>query len=647
MTFRHSLSSDCGRPTLMIEHFDNGRRAETPASMQAMTPTGMQSNAMLARRRAVVIAINLVTWMAVLAAAARILDHDGWSVLDSAVFLALIFATPWSVLGFWNAVIGLWVLHVRKDVIADVAPFMAAGQTSAPLAGRTAVLMTLRNEQPERALERFAIVKASLDATFDAPLDVSGQGGLFAYFVLSDTSIPEIAAAEEAAVAAWRARSTDGATIVYRRRTENTGFKAGNVRDFCLNAGRDFDYMVPLDADSLMTGDAIVRLVRMMDAHPRLGIVQSLVVGMPSSSAFARIFQFGMRLGMRSYTVGQAWWTADCGPFWGHNAIVRIAPFRDHCDLPILPGAPRLGGHILSHDQVEAVLMRRAGYDVRVLPLEDGSFEENPPDALTFIGRDVRWCQGNMQYIRLLAMPGLLAMSRFQLLWAILMFVGVPAWTLLIAALPFATHAGLQSGDFPAGEAKALYLTFLLMFLAPKIAGFIDAWLTPGEVTRFGGAVRFSLSAAIEVVFAFLQGAVSTIRTSLFMAGLLLGQSIVWSGQKRDATGITWRDATIALWPQLIFGVVVLTALALLSPTVLIWSLPLTAGYVAAIPFAVLTADPRLGAWLRRHGLAAIPEDFNCPAEVAMIVGAGTSRAGPLCRGSMRETRVCEGNSAP
>ena len=146
---------------------------------------------------------------------------------------------------------------------------------------------------------------------------------------------------------AWKAADPDRDRIVYRRRADNTGFKAGNVRDFCARWGKDFALMLPLDADSLMSGDQIVRLVRMMQAHPKIGILQSLVVGMPSASAFARIFQFGMRHGMRSYTMGQAWWVGDCGPFWGHNALVRIKPFHEQCDLPMLPGKPPLGGHVL------------------------------------------------------------------------------------------------------------------------------------------------------------------------------------------------------------------------------------------------------------------------------------------------------------
>jgi membrane glycosyltransferase len=309
----------------------------------------------------------------------------------------------------------------------------------------------------------------------------------------------------------------------------------------------------------------------------------------------------------------------DCGPFWGHNALVRIKPFVEECDLPMLPGSPPLGGHVLSHDQVEATLMRRAGYEVRVLPEERGSWEENPPTMLEFARRDVRWCQGNMQYVKLLDLPGLYPMSRFQLVWAILMFLGIPAWTAMIALLPVAAWQARAVPDFPTNLAFGLYVTFFTMYLMPKIAGLIDAMLTPGGVQRYGGWLTFIPSAALELAFSFLQGAVSTIRTSIFMVGLLFGKSVVWGGQSRDAQHLSWEDATYDLWPQTLFGAVVCGALIWIAPTVFWWSLPLTAGYLLAIPFAVLTADLRFGRALQRLGLCGIPEDFTPPAEVNSV----------------------------
>jgi membrane glycosyltransferase len=591
----------------------------------ALTPAGLQPTRILARRRALVASLNVATFLALAAAMAHVLGQGGWTLIDVAMFVCFLFAAPWSVLGFWNAAIGLWLLHGSEDAMQATAPFASAGEGDGPLAVSTAVLLTLRNEDPDRAFARLGIVKDSVDAT--------GQGTAFSYFVLSDTNDPAVAAAEEQAFARWRGSSDAPHRLHYRRRQDNEGFKAGNLRDFCRRWGHDFELMLPLDADSLMDGPTIVRMVRIMAAFPRIGILQSLVVGLPSRSAFARLFQFGMRHGMRPYTMGSAWWAGDCGPFWGHNALVRIAPFRDHCDLPLLPGGPPLGGHILSHDQVEAALMRRAGFEVRVLPQESGSWEENPPTVLEFTRRDLRWCQGNMQYFRLLGLPGLKQMSRFQLTWAILMFLGIPAWTLMfaLAALKPLDQADLAAG-FPAGVAISVYLVFILMFLAPKLAGFADVALTQGGLARYGGGARFALGAVCELAFSFLVGAATTLRTSLFMVGLLFGRSVTWSGQARDAHALSWSTSLAGLWPQTLFGFAVIGSLWANAPEALAWASPLLVGFPIAVPFAVLTAAPALGAWLARRGICAIPEEIAPPPEVLAlenpgIIPQGTVRA--------------------
>ena len=586
--------------------------AQEPGLDSGLTPAGLQRTSSLHARRLLVAGLNLATLAALLYGLSHVLAAGGWSLVDIVIFVAFLFGAPWTVLGFWNAAIGLWLLHGVEDGLERVAPFAAAGDEAAPLAIRTAILMTLRNEDPARAFRRLAIVKQSLDAT--------GEGAWFDYFVLSDTNDAAVAEAEERLAAAFAATIGDASRLTYRRRTDNAGYKAGNVRDFCERWGDRYELMLPLDADSVMSGDAIVKLTRMMQAWPKLGILQSLVVGMPSKSAFARIFQFGMRHGMRPYTMGSAWWIGDCGPFWGHNAMVRIAPFRDACHLPVLPGGPPLGGHVMSHDQVEATLMRRAGYEVRVLPVEMGSWEENPPTMLEFARRDLRWCLGNLQYLKLMDIPGLKFMSRFQLAWAILMFIGLPAWTLMIALLPLKVWQDRGILDYPAGLAAFLYVLFFTMYLSPKLSGFADILLSKDGTKRYGGTARFVTSSLIEVVFAFLQGAVSTFRTTIFMVGLAFGKAkIGWNGQARDAHALSFATAFEGLWPHLLFGLYIFGTLALLSPTVLIWSLPLTAGYLLAIPFAMLTASPALGRWFARRGLCGIPEDFDPPRELVAI----------------------------
>ena len=236
--------------------------------------------------------------------------------------------------------------------------------------------------------------------------------------------------------------------MTYRRREINTGFKAGNIRDFLERWGDRHDFMVTLDADSFMPAAGILRLVAIMQRDPRLGILQSLVIGMPSTSAFARLFQFGMRLGLRSWTIGSAWWQADCGRTGATTpSCARGALQAALCNRARLPARGILRGHILSHDQVEAALMRRAGFEVRVLPEEDGSWEENPPTLIEFLRRDQRWLQGTLQYVFFNGLPGQKPVSRLQLLFAMLMFTGSPAWIglWLLGTAMLATHAHTAS----------------------------------------------------------------------------------------------------------------------------------------------------------------------------------------------------------
>ncbi|WP_294537526.1 glucans biosynthesis glucosyltransferase MdoH [uncultured Rhodoblastus sp.] len=577
-----------------------------------LTPAGLQSRSTLRRRRMGVALANLGLYAALLVWLAAILGSDGWTLLRVGIFVAFAVATPWSVLGVCNSLLGFWLLHFRADALEQAAPFALPLEAS-PLKTRSAILMTLRNENPARAFARLRAIKASLDAL--------PEGAAFDFFVLSDTTATAIAQAEEAEFSLWREGMSDAERLHYRRRSENIGFKAGNIADFCEHWGGDYEFMIPLDADSLMDGATILRLARIGEAFAKIGIVQTLVVGAPSHSAFARIFQFGMRAGMRAYTMGATFWAGDCGPFWGHNALVRIAPFVAHCELPEL----KSGKPILSHDQIEAALMRRGGFEVRVLPVECGSFEENPPTLLDFVARETRWCRGNMQYPHLLGTPGLLPMSRFQLIWAISMFIGAPAWTaiLFLAALLPATE---NVAKIPAGSAKALYLLFLAFYLTPKLAGFFDAILQRGGLARYGGSLRFGAGVLAETFCSFIIGAATNLNITLLLATLPFGRKIEWGAQSRDVHGVSWRAATRAFWPHLLFGVVVVGVAAAFAPKLALWSLPLTAGYFLAIPFAVASASPKIGRWFFTRGLCGTPEEF-CTPEILRAVSSATEEA--------------------
>ena len=325
------------------------------------------------RRRVVfftLVGLSMVGLAWLLAAA---LSAGGLGPADFLLVVLFVVTLPWSVIGFWNATVGLVIMRFAHDPVAAVTPAAARITGDEPIRASTAILACIRNEPPEHVISHLVPLLEGISA--------HGMAHAFHVYVLSDTTDLALAAMERRHVTEFANAWSGRIEITYRRREDNIAFKAGNIRDFCDRWGKHHDFALVLDADSLMTADCVLRMVRIMQADARLGILQSLVTGMPSTSAFARIFQFGMRLGMRSYTIGSAWWQADCGPYWGHNALVRLEPFMTHCHLPILGDTALIPGHVLSHDQVEAVLMRRAGYEVRVLPEEGGSFEQNPSDA--------------------------------------------------------------------------------------------------------------------------------------------------------------------------------------------------------------------------------------------------------------------------
>ncbi|HEY6254424.1 MAG TPA: glucans biosynthesis glucosyltransferase MdoH, partial [Xanthobacteraceae bacterium] len=415
---------------------------------------------------------------------------------------------------------------------------------------------------------------------------------------------------------AWRNRIA----VSYRRRTLNAGFKAGNIRDFCDRWGSAQDFALVLDADSVMTAPAVLRLVRIMQVAPRLGILQSLVIGMPSTSAFARLFQFGMRLSMRSYTIGSAWWQGDCGPYWGHNAIIRLAPFIANCHLPVLSERALVAGHVLSHDQVEAVLMRRAGFEVRVLAEEGGSFEQNPPTLIEFIRRDLRWCQGNMQYWHFLVMRGLKPVSRYQLGFAILMFLGSPAWMgLLVLGSATLAAAGSPDAFIRRDAGMALFVTVLVMWFAPNIATAIDVLARRELRQAFGGGIRFGLSALAQTIFVLLLLPIMWFGHTLFLARLLLGRSVGWTVQARDDHEVPLALAARQLWPQTLLGLGTMTLLGRTVPAAIPYALFIAGGLVASIPFAVATAAPGLGRALVRVGFCRLPEETAPPAELEAL----------------------------
>jgi len=511
------------------------------------SPLNIGNNKGITGRRALFATLVVISITALLAIAGAALSAGGIDTLDVVLLVLFAITLPWSVIGFWNATIGFLLMRFSRDPVGAVTPVARGICGDEAITAKTAIAIFVRNEPPERVIR-------NLDAMM-RELANAGAGDRFDLYVLSDTSHADVAVLEEQGFGALAAEWQGRIPVIYRRREINTGFKAGNFWDFCERWGDRYEFAVTLDTDSFMTSAAILRMVRIMQASPQLGILQGLVVGLPSTSAFARIFQFGMRLGMRSWTIGSAWWQGDCGPYWGHNAVVRIAPFKAHCHIPKLPGTGVLSGYVLSHDQVEAALMRRAGYEVRVLPEEDLGWEENPPTLIEYLRRDQRWTQGTLQYGAFLFQPGMKTVSRFQLGFAMLMFLGSPAWIgLLVVGVIAAAFAPTPADFIRPDVGTLLMVVILVMWFAPKIATVLDVLTRPPLRRAFGGAARFLVSVICETIFFLMLSPIMWFSHTLFLAGLPFGKVVGWIGQVRDDHTVPWTTAFHQFWPHTLVG---------------------------------------------------------------------------------------------
>ncbi len=516
---------------------------------------------------------------------ARAMAPGGFSGFEVLALLAFAGTAPWTALCAANAILGFALLMGSRDAPGLVLPALRRLRPGPP-AGHTAIIVCIRREDMAEVLPPLEALLAGL----------RGRGE-FSLWFLSDTPA-EVAGAEEAAIAAVAARH---ARVHYRRRVENTGFKAGNVMDFCDHHAGDADYMLCLDADSEMSAEAVLRLVACMEADPKLAIVQQLIVGRPASAAFPRLFQFGMRAGMRVWATGQAWWQGDEGPYWGHNAIIRVAPFRQHARLEPLPD----GSPILSHDQVEAVRLHAAGWKVAALPIEAGSMEGNPPARPDFMARGQRWGAGNMQYFALFRLPGMTWMGKWQLAQAILLFAGSPLW---VAVLLFSVgNATWDGGTDKPALALAMLCTWAAQH-APKLLGYAEVFGKPALTAEYGGRAAFARGAALEILFTTLLDPVSIFNKAMFLAALPFRRLRGWAVQNRADRGVAWWDAVRLLWPHTLFGVAVFWTLRLSTWP---WALPWVGGLVLAVPFCVVTSSPGISAWLRARRIAATPEEIT------------------------------------
>ncbi len=479
---------------------------------------------------------------------------------------------------------------------------------------RVAVVMPIYNEEVARTF-------AGIQAIYRSLQD-SGALRQFHFFVLSDSRKEEAAAAEERAwCESCRLLKAEG-RLFYRRRPENVGRKTGNIADFCRRWGRRYEYMVVLDADSIMSGQAMAAMVGAMDRNPRLALLQLWSRPVNGRSLFARLQQFAASVYGRLVAAGISYLQLGAANYWGHNAIVRIRPFMESCGLPTLPGRAPLGGEILSHDFVEAALLIRAGWEVRLsyAPLE--SFEDSPPTLVDHLKRDRRWCQGNLQHGWLLLARGLHPMSRLNFLFGIMAYASSLLWlAFLVLAVIVALQGGVPAGG-SAGD-QALYAVLLafstLLLLGPKLLGL--AVTLAGRETRraHGGTARLLAGTGLEILCSALLAPLMMLRHCAFVLTVLLGRAVGWDPQVRDAQRLGLRDALVTLRLETAAGIALCGFTLLVDPVLFFWLAPLAVGLVVSAPLLVLTADVRVGGFTRRTGLLRIPEETKPPKVLALL----------------------------
>ncbi len=548
-----------------------------------------------------------------------VLELGGFAALELVLIGLFVINIAWLALAFMTAFSGFMVIALGlKRSIVDI-PTDEDAKTLPK--GRTAILIATYNETPERI---FGMALATMKE-----LGASGHSEAFDVFILSDTTDPDIWVHEEAAFKAALARSGDGPRLYYRRRPMNTGKKAGNIADWCRRWGPAYDYMVVLDADSLMTGMSLVKLAHAMDRSPEVGLIQTAPVTLGRNTLFARMQQFASGLYGPMMATGLAFWHRGTSNFWGHNAIIRVRAFMESAGLPKLPGSPPFGGQILSHDFVEAALMCRAGWRVCMVPELKGSYEEIPPSLIDFATRDRRWCQGNLQHHRVLVAKGLRRLSRMHMVMGIMSYVSAFVWLLfLVAALTLTVqdlsykpnYFGTDQTLFPTwpmqDSERALSLLFwtLTLLLTPKLFGLLLALFSNEKRRGFGGVWGLTVSVLMETVLSSLFAHVMMMAQSAAIFDILRGRDSGWNPQRRDdgSLPVSWVIRYHLLHMLMGAGLGIFTFMS--SLPLFLWLLPATLGLLLSGPLSIVTARRKWGQRFRFMGIFAIAEERRPPA---------------------------------
>jgi membrane glycosyltransferase len=520
------------------------------------------------------------------------LRSDGIDWIDAGFFLLFFGLFAWIAFGFLSAIAGLFVMLGRGPL---------EGVRRSPLVlprARTAVLMPIYNEEVGAVFRRLRSMVESVEKV--------GAADRFDFFVLSDSH--ESAYARE--YLAFRRLTEDARSgVYYRRRQQNTARKPGNIADWVRRFGGAYDFMLVLDADSLMTGAAMARLATAMEARPSIALLQTVPQLINGHTMFARWHQFASALYGPVASAGLRWWSGTESTFWGHNALIRVRAFAESCGLPDLPEDSLLGGHIMSHDMVEAALLRRRGWAVHMVAMPEGSYEEFPPTMIDHSIRDRRWCQGNLQHLRLLDTAGFHWVNRLQLLMGASAYLTSPLWLLLIGAAIFETLRADFDGYVLISSGWLLGLT-LLMLLGPKVAALLSLPLDRDLLRQMGGWRTVAKGTLLEILISVIMAPVTMLTQTFAIVDILRGRRSGWSPQRREVDGLDFLEVTRFYRWHILLGLG-LTAAMIEGIDGMLWTLPVAVGLVMSPATVWLTARSDVGDGLVRRGWLLSPADHR------------------------------------
>ena len=554
---------------------------------------------------------------------ADLLWRTGWSTSRTVLLVLFIILFLLTAIGCMHGVYGFFLrIFGTRRRITGLNPYknQNIGGTS------TAIIFPIYNEDSIRVLE-------GLRATYES-LDRTGQLDRFDFFILSDSTNPDRWVEEELR---WSelVRDLDAlGKIYYRRRMFNEERKSGNVRDFLNTWGKRYRYFLCCDADSIMRGETLVDLVKLMEVHPNVGLIQTVPALFNAESLFGRIQQFANRLYAPVFISGLNYWALDFGNYWGHNAIIRTEPFMQFCDLPQLPGNKPFGGQILSHDFVEAALMLRENWAVWLAYDLEGSYEEAPQSLVENAQRERRWCQGNLQHGLVLFAKGLRGVSRMHLILGIFGYVASPLWLAFLIAFNWIYFAQKLTGlsDITvqsfnpylknlSGTAHA-FLVFVIcmaVIMLPKFLSLIDLARDWPRRAQFGGLLNATAGVVGETVFSTLHAPMLMLWHTRFVITNLAGISVGWATQSRTAEGTEWVYAVRRHWGHTLIGVLWGWFTWQFETALFWWFTPVLAGMILSIPLSVLTSRRSLGSHAKTLGLFLTPEETHPPLELVSL----------------------------